>query len=188
MKQEPRFFSAKQFNRIAFDAAHAIAKYSKFMRLVDKTFQKQIMLAVSGVNKCSICSYVHTKSLLKSGASNEELKMLYEGKFENLDENITFALVFSEHYADQGGNYDQEAFEKVIEYYGKNKAYGIMATIKMIMFGNTNGIALGNLGARFKFKKNKNSKFFTDLYNGPFAYILLPLFLLINLFTKKRIY
>lgn len=188
MNQEPKFYSAKQFTRIVFDATHAIVKYGKYMRLIDKTFQKQIMMAVTGVNKCAICSYVHTKALLKSGASEEELQMLYEGKFENLEGDVAFALLFAEHYADQSGQYDPEAFQKVVEHYGKDKAYGIMATIKMIMFGNTNGIALGNLGVRFKFKKNKNSKFFTDLYNGLVAYLLLPLFLIVNLFTKKRVY
>ena len=188
MNQEPRYFTVKQFNRIAFDAAHAIVKYRKYMKLVDKKFRKQIMLAVSGVNKCSICTYVHTKALLKSGVSEEELETLYFGKFDALENDVAVALLFAEHYADESGKYDPEAFAKVVEHYGKNKAYGIMATIKMIMFGNTNGIALGNLGARFKCKKNKNSKFFTDLYNGIFAYFLLPWFFVVNLFKKKKIY
>ena len=188
MNQEARYFTIKQFNKITFEAAHAIVKYKKFMKKIDKPFKKQIMLTVSGVNKCSICSHVHTKGLIKSGASDEDLKVLFEGDFENLSKDAALALVFAQHYADETGNYDPEAFEKIIEYYGKDKAYGIMATIKMIMFGNNNGIALTNFFNRFKFKRNKKSKLITELYNGFFAYILLPVFLFVNIFVKKKSY
>ncbi len=188
MKQEPRFFTIKEFNNITYEAAHAIVKYRKYMKKVDKAFRKQIMLAVSSVNNFGICSHVHTKSLIKSGATDEELKILFEGTFENLEKEASLALVFAQHYADETGKYDQEAFDRIIDYYGKEKAYGIMATIKIIMFGNNNGIALTNFFNRLRFKKNKNSKLLTELYNGFFAYLILPIFLFVNLFTKKKTY
>lgn len=96
--------------------------------------------------------------------------------------------MFAQHYAFQVGKYDQDVFDKIIDYYGKEKAYGIMATIKIIMFGNTNGIALTNLVNRLRFKRNKNSKFFTELYNGFIGYLLLPILIIVNLFVKKKIY
>jgi len=186
MSTEARYFTVKQFNRITYGAAHVIVKYRKYMRLIDKVFRSQIMVAVSSVNKCRVCSYVHTKGLIKSGISNEELKDILDGSFENLTEEISLALIFAQHYADQVGKYDQEAFNKIIDYYGKEYAYGIMTTIKIIMFGNTNGIALTNLSNRLRFKKVKNAKFLTDLYNGFAGYVLLPFFIIINLFTKKK--
>lgn len=188
MIKEPRYFTIKQFNRIIFDAAHAIVKYHKKMKLLNPVFKKQIMLTVSNVNNCNACSYVHSKALIKSGATNEELKPLIEGEFESLDDDVALALVFAQHYADQVGQYDPETFENIINYYGLEKAYGIMATIKVIMFGNTNGIALTNLFSRFKFKRNKKSKLGTELYNGLFAYLLLPVLIIINIFIKKKKY
>lgn len=188
MSNDPKYFTVKQFNRILYGATHAMVKYRKAMRHVDKEFQKQIMLAVSSVNNCRICSYVHTKALIRSGASDEELKSLYEGDFENLSAENSLALVFAQYYADQMGEYSKEDFDKLIEHYGKDKANGIMATIKIIMFGNNNGIALTNLVNRLRFKRNKNSKFLTELYNGLFAYVLLPLFLIVNLFSKRKVY
>lgn len=188
MNQEPRYFSIREFNSIVNGASHAIVKYRKYMKKIDKPFRKQIMLAVSGVNKCSICSHVHTKSLIKSGLTDDELKVILDGSFENLEKEYSLALMFSQHYAFQVGKYDQEAFDKVVDYYGKEKTYGIMATIKIIMFGNTNGIALTNIVNRLKFKRNKNSKFFTDLYNGFAGYLLMPILMIVNLFVRKKTY
>lgn len=185
MEKEARYFSIKQFNKIAFSAAHVIVKYRKSLKLIDPYFRSQIMLAVSSVNSCRICSHLHTKIFLKSGATNEELEAVLEG---NYDEKTAIALLFAQHYADEIGNYDKETFVKVIEYYGKAKAYGIMAAIKIIMFGNTNGIALTNLVNRLRFKRAKNSKFLTEVYNGLIAYILLPIFIFVNLFRKKECY
>lgn len=188
MIKEARYFTVKQFNKIAYEAAHAIVKYCKFVKKLDKQFKKQIMITVSNVNNCSACSHVHTRSLLKSGMSDEEFKPLFAGSFDKLSEDVSLALVFAQHYADETGNYDKEAFKKITDYYGNDKAYGIMATIKIIMFGNNNGIALTNLFNRLRFKRNKNSKFLTELYNGLFAYILLPILIIVNLFTRKKTY
>lgn len=184
MERKPRYFTIKQFTRIVFEMTHAVVKYRKYMRLVDKVFNTEIMLAVSGVNQCAICSYVHTKTLLKEGASPRDLEDLYG----HASPEKRLALVFAEHYADEGGNYDPEAFKELVNTYGHDLAYGIMVVIKMIMFGNANGIALTNLGNRLRLKRNKESKFFTELYNGPFAYLLLLILLIVNLFTKRKIY
>lgn len=186
MSTETRFFSIKEFNKIVYKASYVIAKQRKYFRLVDKTFRSQIMATVSAVNSCPICSYVHTKSLIKSGTSNEELKVLLEGDFTDLNEEVSLALVFAQHYADEKGNYDEETFLRVIEFYGKDLAYGIMATIKMIMFGNSNGIALTNLVNRLRFRKPKNAKFFTDLYNGFVGYLLLPILIIFSFFKRSK--
>lgn len=61
-----------------------------------------------------------------------------------------------------------------------------MASIIIIMFGNTNGIAITNLGRRLTFRKVKNSKFLTELYNGLLAYFIFPFVLIASLFKKKK--
>ncbi len=186
MKKDNRFFSVKQATSILFDATYMMAKYGKFLKKISKKFRSNIMLAVTNVNGCRYCSYYHTQELIKEGATTEEMQALMDGSFKDIEAHETLALVFAQHYADADGNYDKDAFKKVVEYYGKDTAYGIMATIKLIMFGNMNGISIGNLVDRIKFKKPSNSKFFTDLYNGLFAYVLLFIFLIINLFRKRK--
>ena len=53
--------------------------------------------------------------------------------------------------------YDEEAFQNFEDYYGQDYARGVLASIKMIMFRNMNGLA---------------------------PVVLLPLFLVINLLRK----
>ena len=53
--------------------------------------------------------------------------------------------------------YDEEAFRNLEDYYGQDYARGVLASIKMIMFGNMNGLA---------------------------PVVLLPLYLVINLLRK----
>ncbi|HZJ89519.1 MAG TPA: carboxymuconolactone decarboxylase family protein [Bacilli bacterium] len=187
MQKEPRYFTVKQFNRISFRTAHAIIKLRKERKLISKSLQKQIMLAVSEVNSCRVCSYVHTQALLKEGATKEELDALFSDNFRNLDEKEAHALLFAEHYADTLGNYDGETLTELRRYYSAQEVAGIIGTIQIIMFGNANGINLTNFVNRFRLKRNKNSKLGTELYNGFFAYLLLPFFLLINIFVRKRV-
>ncbi len=183
--QDAKYFSVKTFNKTLFDMTFMIVKYTKELKLINKKFRSSIMMAVTNVNGCCMCSYYHTKELINAGTTDEELKIILEGTYTNLEVHESLALVFAEHYADVGGKYDKETFEKVKEYYGIDLTYGILATIKSIMFGNMYGISLGNMGSRFKFKKPKNSKFFTDLYIVIAPLFLMFPFLIINLFRKK---
>ncbi len=181
---EPRYFSPAQFNRILFDMAGMAVKHKKQLKLISKKFRSDIMLAVTWVNGCRVCSYFHTQVLLKEGVSSAELKPLLEGTFGDFDSEETTALLFAQHYADTGGNYEAETFNQVKKQYGEEKAIGILATVKMIMFGNVNGIALGNLWDRIRFRKVKYGKILTDLYNAFSPVVLLPVFLVISVFRK----
>ena len=183
---EPRYFTLKEYVKVLYDATYMMTKYKQYLKLIDSKFNSNIMLAVTYVNGCKICSYYHTKELLKSGASDEELKSMLDGSFKDLKKEDTKALLFAEHYADAKGDYDKESFSKLIDEYGKDMAYGIMATIKLIMFGNISGISLGNMKERFKFKKPQNSKPLTDLSILLSTIILMPLFIIISLFRKRK--
>ncbi len=181
---EPRYYSPKAFTRILFDMAFMLVKYKRQIKLISKKFRSDIMLAVTYVNGCRVCSYYHTQVLLKEGATGAELKPLLDGTFADLDTEETAALIFAQHYADARGEYDPEAFVTIKEYYGDETAVGILAAVKMIMFGNVNGIALGNLWDRLHFRKPGNSKLLTDLYNAFSPVVLFPILLAANIFRK----
>lgn len=183
--QDAKYFSVKTFNKTLFELTFMIAKYRKELKMIEKKFRSTIMMAVTNVNGCSMCSFYHTKELINAGTTDKELQSILEGTYKELGTRESLAFVFGEHYADVTGNYDQEAFEKVKDYYGVDLSYGILATIKSIMFGNIYGISLGNFGSRFRFKKQKKSKFFTDLYIIISPLFLMFPFLIINLFRKK---
>ncbi len=184
---ESRIYGKREYITIVNKATYSMVKYKKYMKLISKEFQTNLMLAVTEVNGCQLCNYYHTKNAIDSGISNEELQSLLSGDQKNVKPEEAQALVFAQHYAFEKGNYSEETFQKIIEHYGKEKAYGILATVRMISFGNAYGISFGNFKNRFTKKgKVKNSKLINELFILSSPIILFPFTLLINVFRKKR--
>lgn len=184
--KQARYFPVKVFNKTLWNAAYVIAKYMKPFKKISKKFRSTIMMAVTNVNGCKACSYYHTSELIKAGATEEELASIIDATYDKVDKDETLAVLFAEHYADTTGAYEQETFDKVKDYYGSDKAHGILATIKFIMFGNIFGISMGNMWNRLRFRKVYNAKFLTDLYVLLFTPILFPIFIFLNLFRRKK--
>jgi AhpD family alkylhydroperoxidase len=120
--------------------------------LLDDPFIERIMLAVTEVNGCEICSYGHTKMALEIGMDEAEIKKLLTGDTSELSLEEVPAIVFAQHYADTRGVPSEEAWEKIVDYYGKPKALGILGAIRAIMVGNAYGIALSALRNRLRGK------------------------------------
>lgn len=62
--------------KIEVDAFRISPLFRKSIKkvLLDKQFQERIMLAVTNVNGCPMCSYAHAKYALESGMSDEEVQ------------------------------------------------------------------------------------------------------------------
>lgn len=169
----------------------------KYMRKAKKNkelsekFSERIMLAVTEVNKCEMCSYAHTKMALESGMTDEEIKKILCGECEDIPTEELPAILFAQHYADSKCRPSQEAWEKIVNTYGETKANGILATIRIITIGNTFGIPLGSFTNRFKGKADKRSNIFYEI-GMIFAMLLFPPFVIIhsilaNLFKARII-
>src|SRR6056297_1801030 len=63
-------------------------------KLINKTFQERLMLAVTGVNNCRYCTYYHSRLALESGISSDELGEILEGTVEKAPENEQLALLY----------------------------------------------------------------------------------------------
>ena len=160
-----------------FDAAMAsfsIIRKARKNNLVSKAFQKRIMLVVTEVNGCQLCSYWHTKEALRSGMPAEEIKNMLSGSIENVPKEESVALFFAQHYAESAANPDKKAWQRVMDIYGGEKAQAILAFIKVIMMGNVYGIAASALLNRLKGKPMKKSYFLDELalYLGSFFLFL----------------
>ncbi|MDD3808995.1 MAG: carboxymuconolactone decarboxylase family protein [Erysipelotrichaceae bacterium] len=175
----------KQFSRMIL-AARTMRKIKRD-NLIDKQFIERIMLAVTQVNGCSICSYEHTKIAFKSGISQLEIDEILSGDFENIPDDQKMAVIFAQHYAYTRGNPDGNALFKLRAYYGREKAEAIRKVIDIIMFGNAYGIAWLNFKDRLKNKPVKKSRLSRELViiAAPFLLIVLPL--LIIVITVKTI-
>ncbi len=128
------------------------------------------MLAVTEVNGCEICSYFHAKMALENGMSNEEIQKLINGNTETIPAEEAIAILFAQHYADTKGHPTEKTWNKLIETYGKIKAYQILAITRMIMLGNVMGIPYSTFLNRLKGNPAKNSSLVYEL-----TMIILPI-------------
>lgn len=130
---------------------------------VSKVFSEKIMLAVTQVNGCRYCNYLHTKNAINAGTSEEEISTMLNGEFGDIGNDESLALMFAQHYADSDGVPDLETYEHFVQHYGMQKATDILANIRVIMAGNIHGIALDALLRRLKGEKMKGSKLSNEL-------------------------
>jgi AhpD family alkylhydroperoxidase len=123
---------------------------NKKNHLLAPEFTERIMLAVTEVNGCEVCSYAHTKIALEQGMSNEEIGMILSGNTESIPAEEATAVCFAQHYADTKGNPSQAAWQQIVDFYGMTKALGILGAIRMMMIGNAYGIAISAFRSRLK--------------------------------------
>jgi len=126
-------------------------------------FIEKIMLAVTEVNGCEVCSYAHTKIALEHGMSNEEIQSLLSGNTGRIPDDEAIAILFAQHYADTRGNPTSDSWQRVVEVYGISKAMGILGAIRTIMIGNVSGIALSAFLSRLRGKPIKKSNFLYEI-------------------------
>lgn len=118
--------------------------------LLNKHFIERIMLAVTQVNQCEVCSYAHTKIALEANMSNDEIQAMLGGVTDFAPKDELAAIMFAQHVAETKNHPSKEAWNQVISVYGKKKAFGILGAARIIMMGNAYGIAYSSFLNRFK--------------------------------------
>ena len=147
---------------------------------ISKKFNSRIMLAVTEVNGCPLCSYAHTKMALEIGMTEEEISMLLEGSSqEDTPKEELNAIFFASYYAECRSHVEKKIWDKIVEEYGMKTALGILGAIRIITVGNVYGIAFGSFVSRFKKDKSKRDKRTNIFYELVIILTMLP-FLLIN--------
>lgn len=147
-----KLFSLKEYYRIvylAFFSANNLQVVRK-NKTLSEHFMERIMLAVTEVNGCPLCSFAHTKMALESGMSNEEIQNMLAGIGDDIPDDEISAVLFSQHYAETRGYPSRKSWERIVEIYGLEKAKGILGAIRIMMLGNAFGIPLGSFLNRFK--------------------------------------
>lgn len=157
---------------------------------LDQKFIERIMLAVTEVNDCAICSYAHTKRALESGMSGEEIHNMLAGIMDDLPDDELAAVMFAQHYADTRGHPTGESWQRIVEIYGTSLAQGILGSIRAIMIGNAYGIAWSSFFNRLRGRPDSRSSL---LYEASMILgtVLIPIslihVLISNLFRKPII-
>jgi len=92
---------------------------------ISPEFIERIMLAVTEVNGCEVCTYGHTKMALEQGMSNEEIQKLLAGVTDGIPDDEVKAVFFAQHYADTRGHPSAASWQQIVDTYGTTKALGI---------------------------------------------------------------
>lgn len=165
----------RYYSKAFFYIGHMISRDKKFL---DEKFIERIMLTVTQVNGCKICSQAHAKRALDIGMSNREISQMLSDKENEVSEKDSVAVLFATNYADKNGNPDKVAVDRLYKTYGRKNGKGIIAVCSIIMIGNTMGIAQDTFLKKFKRIKT-GSSIFREL--GVFLSFILfiPLYILI---------
>ncbi len=153
---------------------------------VDRAFAERIMLAVTEVNGCRYCSYGHTRAALQAGVSEQEIQSLKIGDFEALPDEQRVALLFAQHYAEQGGNPDPEARERLVATYGEDTARDILAYIRMITLGNLLGNTFDAILSRFAGRPAEDSSLLSEVAVLLLVVLFAPVGLVIALGSRLK--
>lgn len=108
-------------------------------RRIERAFGEKIMLAVTQVNDCRYCSFFHSHQALRAGVTEVEIAQLLKGELGDFPPEQAVALAFAQHYAEQAGHPDADAWQKLVDFYGPQAAGEILVYIRMITFGNLLG-------------------------------------------------
>jgi len=160
-----RLYALGEIYMIIYKGIRTVSYMSKALKhnQMDYQFTERIMLAVTEVNGCDICSYAHTKMALESGMSNEEIQNMLAGEISSVPKQQVQAIMFAQHYAESRGKPSKKSWEQIVDNYGESLALGILGSIRAIMMGNVLGIPLNSFFMRFKGQPDKRSSIFYEL-------------------------
>ena len=150
---------------------------------VSKEFQERIMMSVTSVNGCEMCSYYHTGESLKLGMSKEEIDSVLGGEYLGVPEYELPAILYAQHYAETTGRPEKQVKEEFEKRYDSKTAQDIIAFIRAIMVGNAQGNIAGALKNRLKGKPEQNSSLLKEISVLLGDIILMPALLVKALVT-----
>ncbi|MBN1471122.1 MAG: carboxymuconolactone decarboxylase family protein, partial [Syntrophaceae bacterium] len=116
--------------------AMPLTKIARFKKAIYPAFSERIALAVSGVTNCAYCTWLHTKTSLEKGMSEKEIKSLLDGDIKDAPQQEAPALFYVQHRADFDGGFSPEARQRIVDFYGEEKAGHIDFMFQTVYFGN----------------------------------------------------
>jgi len=116
---------------------------------VDGLFREEIMLAVTSVNECRYCAFIHSGLAELEGAELEEIHKLLDPTYEPGDPRLAAAVHYARECAQAGklppSPGSREALKK---YFSPAEIDEIEASIAGIELGNLSGNTIDAMGAR----------------------------------------
>ena len=171
-----REFRLTEFYPILFNASRSIPLIKSWAksRRITKPFRQRIFLAISGVNGCAMCSFVHTKIALQEGMAVDEIKEVLQGEYGNIPKEEVIGVLFAQDYAASKEVVDSKSWERLVKEYGEQKANCVLNVARIITFTTTIGITLDSFKDRFRLRKGHNN-ILRELVMLASVFVLFPL-------------
>jgi len=178
-----RSFSFFYHQALIVKAAIAFSEnqYLKREKLLNLKWKERIMLAVTEVNQCTMCSWMHTNIALKAGMKEDEIKNILSGSYDEIPNNELLSILYSQDYASNKETINKPYVEKLVEAYGVRRTRMIKNVISIITMTTSMGIAIGKLKATFTGKHVKGSNIFSELFIPLSTMIIFPFIVLLGL-------
>jgi AhpD family alkylhydroperoxidase len=178
-----RTFSFFYHQTLIVKAAIAFSEnqYLKREKLLNLKWKERIMLAVTEVNQCTMCSWMHTNIALKAGMKEDEIKNILSGSYDEIPNNELLSILYAQDYASNKETINKPYVAKLIEAYGVRRTRMIKNVISIITMTTSMGIAIGKLKATFTGKHVRGSNVFSELFIPLSTMILFPFIALLGL-------
>lgn len=171
-----KLYTLGEIYKILYKGIRTAPYLSKSKRKGEITnqFVERIMIAVTEVNGCAICSYAHTKMALEVGMGDAEIQNMLKGVLDDVPSDEIQAIMFAQHYADSRGNPSKETWDRILDMYGTSKSLGIIGAIRIIMMGNALGIPWSGITSRLKGKPDERSSVSYELMGAIIPPLMIP--------------
>jgi AhpD family alkylhydroperoxidase len=178
-----RKFSFIYHQKLIAKAAFSFAenRYLKKFKLLNLQWKERIMLAVTEVNQCGMCSWMHTNISLKAGMSKEEISTLLSGAYDHVPEKQLLSVLYAQNFASNKEKYNPKMKQEMLETYGKPRTRMIENAMAVITMTNSMGIALGKLKETLTFNHVKGSSVLSELFIPLSTMVLFPIYVIIAL-------
>ena len=135
--QRRHFRGPRQFVSLSWDLLVRVARSGPERAAADLC--QRLWLAVTFVNDCRYCFWVHTRMALRAGIRGDEVEALCSGRITDSPLEQRPALVYARHWAEQEGRPDPEARARLVETYGEEKASAIERVLHLVRWANLTG-------------------------------------------------
>ncbi len=108
-------------------------------RTLPRAFRERLMLAVTGVYGCRMCSWAHTREAFRSGVDRNEITALLSGTADDCPPDEAVGVLYAQHWADSDAHPTPEAAKRLVDSYGPEKARAINIMLRMMRAGNLTG-------------------------------------------------
>jgi AhpD family alkylhydroperoxidase len=150
---------------------------------VSPGFREKIMLAVTGVNDCRYCRFVHSTWAKAHKVDPCEIEAILGREFNGrIKKNETVALQFAAHYTETEKKPSTEMLDKLNETYGTETARDILKFLDMIYLANLTGNTFDAFLARLRGERAEGSSLLFEAALSAVVWpVLLPQNAIINL-------